>query len=54
MPTGKRNKRVVRVRATSGHFCHGLNVPREVRLLAPFAALQVDVYSAAHDATYTY
>src|SRR5262249_21283412 len=27
-----------------------LSVPREVRLLAPFAALQVDAYIAAHDA----
>jgi hypothetical protein len=31
-----------------------LSVPREVRLLAPFAALQVDAYIAAHDAKYTY
>jgi membrane-associated phospholipid phosphatase len=30
-----------------------LSVPREVRLLAPFAALQVDAYIAAHDAKYT-
>jgi membrane-associated phospholipid phosphatase len=30
-----------------------LSVPREVRLLAPFAALQVDTYIAAHDAKYT-
>ncbi len=29
-----------------------LSVPREVRLLAPFAALQVDAYIAAHDAKY--
>jgi len=31
-----------------------LSVPREVRLLAPFAALQFDAYIAAHDAKYTY
>jgi membrane-associated phospholipid phosphatase len=31
-----------------------LSVPREVRLLAPIAALQVDAYIAAHDAKYTY
>jgi membrane-associated phospholipid phosphatase len=31
-----------------------LSVPREVRLLAPLAALQVDTYIAAHDAKYTY
>ncbi|MGH8070819.1 MAG: phosphatase PAP2 family protein [Candidatus Entotheonellia bacterium] len=31
-----------------------LSVPREVRLLAPFAALQLDAYIAAHDAKYTY
>jgi membrane-associated phospholipid phosphatase len=30
-----------------------LSVPREVRLLAPFAAIQVDAYIAAHDAKYT-
>jgi membrane-associated phospholipid phosphatase len=30
-----------------------LSVPREVRLLAPFAALEVDAYIAAHDAKYT-
>ena len=30
-----------------------LGVPREVRLLAPFAAVQVDAYIAAHDAKYT-
>ena len=30
-----------------------LSVPREVRLLAPFAALQLDAYIAAHDAKYT-
>src|SRR5262249_30824822 len=29
-----------------------LSVPREVRLLAPFAALPVDAYIAAHDAKY--
>ncbi len=31
-----------------------LSVPREVRLLAPFAALQVDAYIASHDAKYLY
>ena len=31
-----------------------LSVPREVRLLAPFAALQMDAYIAAHDAKYTF
>src|SRR5262245_28888774 len=31
-----------------------LNVPREVRLLAPVAAVQHDAYIAAHDAKYTY
>jgi membrane-associated phospholipid phosphatase len=31
-----------------------LSVPREVRLLAPIAVLQVDAYIAAHDAKYTY
>jgi membrane-associated phospholipid phosphatase len=31
-----------------------LSVPREVRLLAPFAVLQWDAYIAAHDAKYTY
>ena len=31
-----------------------LGVPREVRLLAPLAALQVDTYIAAHDAKYTF
>jgi membrane-associated phospholipid phosphatase len=31
-----------------------LSVPQEVRLLAPFAALQLDAYIAAHDAKYTY
>jgi membrane-associated phospholipid phosphatase len=31
-----------------------LSVPREVRLLAPIAALQLDAYIAAHDAKYTY
>jgi membrane-associated phospholipid phosphatase len=31
-----------------------LSVPREVRLLAPFAALQMDAYIAAHDVKYTY
>ena len=31
-----------------------LSVPREVRLLAPFAALHVDAYIAAHDAKYTF
>ena len=31
-----------------------LSVPREVRLLAPFAALYFDAYIAAHDAKYTY
>ena len=31
-----------------------LSVPREVRLLAPSAALQFDAYIAAHDAKYTY
>jgi membrane-associated phospholipid phosphatase len=31
-----------------------LSVPREVRLLAPFAALQIDAYIAAHDVKYTY
>ena len=31
-----------------------LSVPREVRLLAPFAALQIDAYIAAHDTKYTY
>ena len=31
-----------------------LSVPREVRLLAPFAALQLDAYIAAHDAKYTF
>jgi membrane-associated phospholipid phosphatase len=31
-----------------------LSVPREVRLLAPVAALQLDAYIAAHDAKYTY
>jgi membrane-associated phospholipid phosphatase len=30
-----------------------LSVPREVRLLAPFAALQVDAYIASHDVKYT-
>jgi membrane-associated phospholipid phosphatase len=30
-----------------------LSVPREVRLLAPLAAVQVDAYIAAHDAKYT-
>jgi membrane-associated phospholipid phosphatase len=30
-----------------------LSVPREVRLLGPLAALQVDAYIAAHDAKYT-
>jgi membrane-associated phospholipid phosphatase len=30
-----------------------LSVPREVRLLAPFAALQEDAYIAAHDVKYT-
>src|SRR5262249_46566408 len=29
------------------------SVPREVRLLAPFAAIQVHAYIAAHDAKYT-
>jgi membrane-associated phospholipid phosphatase len=31
-----------------------LSAPREVRLLAPFAALQVDAYIASHDAKYLY
>jgi membrane-associated phospholipid phosphatase len=31
-----------------------LSVPREVRLLAPFAALQLDAFIAAHDAKYTF
>ena len=31
-----------------------LSVPREVRLLAPIAALQWDAYIAAHDAKYVY
>ena len=31
-----------------------LSVPREVRLLAPFAALYVDAFIAAHDAKYTF
>ena len=31
-----------------------LSVPREVRLLAPFATLQMDAYIAAHDAKYTF
>lgn len=31
-----------------------LSVPREVRLPAPFAALQFDAYIAAHDAKYTF
>ena len=31
-----------------------LSVPREVRLLAPFAVLYFDAYIAAHDAKYTY
>ena len=31
-----------------------LSVPREVRLLAPFAALQFDAYVAAHDVKYTF
>jgi membrane-associated phospholipid phosphatase len=31
-----------------------LSVPREVRLLAPIAALQMDAYIAAHDVKYTY
>ena len=31
-----------------------LSVPREVRLLAPVAALYFDAYIAAHDAKYTY
>jgi membrane-associated phospholipid phosphatase len=31
-----------------------LSVPREVRLLAPIAALQLDAFIAAHDAKYTY
>ena len=31
-----------------------LSVPREVRLLAPFAALQLDAYIAAHDVKYTF
>src|SRR5881296_3661569 len=31
-----------------------LSVPREVRLLAPFAALQADAYIAAHDTKYTF
>ena len=31
-----------------------LSVPREVRLLAPLAALQFDAYIAAHDVKYTY
>ncbi|HEY5870996.1 MAG TPA: phosphatase PAP2 family protein [Candidatus Tectomicrobia bacterium] len=31
-----------------------LSTPREVRLLAPFAALQLDAYIAAHDAKYLY
>ena len=31
-----------------------LSVPREVRLLAPVAALQWDAYIAAHDVKYTY
>jgi hypothetical protein len=31
-----------------------LSVPREVRLLAPLAALQFDAYIAAHDAKYIY
>jgi membrane-associated phospholipid phosphatase len=31
-----------------------LSTPREVRLLAPFAALQLDAYIAAHDAKYTF
>ncbi|MGH8066728.1 MAG: phosphatase PAP2 family protein [Candidatus Entotheonellia bacterium] len=31
-----------------------LSAPREVRLLAPFAALQLDAYIAAHDAKYTF
>jgi membrane-associated phospholipid phosphatase len=31
-----------------------LSVPREVRLLAPVAALQADAYIAAHDAKYFY
>ena len=31
-----------------------LSVPREVRLLAPIAALQWDAYIAAHDTKYTY
>lgn len=31
-----------------------LSVPREVRLLAPVAALQFDAYIAAHDAKYTF
>jgi hypothetical protein len=30
-----------------------LSIPREVRLLAPLAALQEDAYIAAHDAKYT-
>ena len=30
-----------------------LSVPQEVRLLAPFAALQVDAYIASHDVKYT-
>jgi hypothetical protein len=31
-----------------------LNVPREVRLLAPLAALQFDAYIAAHDVKYIF
>ncbi len=31
-----------------------LSVPREVRVLAPFAALQFDAYVAAHDVKYTF
>jgi membrane-associated phospholipid phosphatase len=31
-----------------------LSVPREVRLLAPLAAVQFDAYIAAHDAKYTF
>jgi len=31
-----------------------LSAPREVRLLAPFAALQADAYIAAHDTKYTF
>jgi hypothetical protein len=30
------------------------SLPQEERLLAPFAALQLDAYIAAHDAKYTY